>query len=104
MAYGQYEGRTERDPEVRRLFTRESLLSSDWYQARLIVKQQRDITLWKRHSDDLAAGLREYGEANIALAETIRRRQAVAVAVLTRVQRPEYITDLIGTLGAEPSL
>ena len=104
MAYGQHEGRTERDPEVRRLFTRESLLSSDWYQGRLMAKQQRDITLWKRHCDDLAAGLREYGEANLALAETICRRQALAAAELTRVQRPEYITDLIGTLGAEPSL
>ena len=102
MAFGQHEGSTERDPEVRRLFTREALLASDWYRERLTTKQQRDIALWQRHYDDLAKALTEYGEANVALADTIRQRQVIAAAQLARVQRPEYMTELIGTLGAEP--
>ena len=104
MAFGQHEGRTERDPEVRRLFTREALLKSEWYHARLVTKQQREIAVWQRHGEDLARALTEYGEANLALAETIRQRQEIATAELHRVQRPEYITELIGTLGAEPCL
>src|SRR5665213_843606 len=51
MAYGNCEGKTERDPAVRRLFTRESLLASDWYRERLVTKQRRDIALWERHRD-----------------------------------------------------
>ncbi len=104
MAFGQHEGRTERDPEVRQLFTREALLKSEWYHARLVTKQQREIAVWQRHGEDLARALTEYGEANLALAETIRQRQEIATAELHRVQRPEYITELIGTLGAEPCL
>ena len=70
MAFGQHEGRTERNPEVRRLFTREALLASDWYRERLTTKQQRDI----------------------------------AAEQLAHVQQPEYMTELVGTLGAEPFL
>ena len=104
MAFGQHEGRTERAPEVRRLFTREALLASDWYRDRLTTKQQRDIVLWQRHRDDLAKALTEYGEANVALTQTIRQRQIIAAEQLARVQQPEYMTELVGTLGAEPFL
>src|SRR5262249_37414455 len=35
--------------EVRRMFTPEYLLESDWYRERLATKQRRDIALWRRH-------------------------------------------------------
>ncbi|MCX6625293.1 MAG: hypothetical protein NTY38_30380, partial [Acidobacteria bacterium] len=49
MACDQWHGKGVNDPEVRAMFTREALLSSDWYQERLRVKQERDIALWQRH-------------------------------------------------------
>ena len=35
MAYGEYEGMHESDPCILKMFTRESLLASDWYRERL---------------------------------------------------------------------
>ncbi len=49
MAYGDYEGRRENDSCVLKMFTRESLLASDWYKDRLRAKQAIDIALWTRH-------------------------------------------------------
>ena len=40
MAYGQYEGMSINDPELRELFTRENLIKSDWYQQRIEAKQK----------------------------------------------------------------
>ena len=104
MARGNYEGKTEHDPSVRRLFTRESLLASEWYHERLAMKQRRDIALWERHRDYLDAYLKERLNAEPAELESIVSRQQVVADELARVQRPEYLTELIGTLGAEPKL
>ena len=46
MARGDYEGKGAEDPAVRQMFTREALLSSEWYRERLRTKQARDIALW----------------------------------------------------------
>lgn len=90
LAEGQFEGKTEDDPEVRAMFTREALVASDWYQERLRVKQERDVALWQRH----LANLEKCGEGCDRLGEV--RRQ------LTRVQSPDYLAELAGTIGADP--
>jgi hypothetical protein len=38
MAHGEHEGKNLRHPDIRALFTREAMLASDWYQARLDAK------------------------------------------------------------------
>ncbi len=43
MATGSYEGKDVQDPEIRKLFTREYVLESEWYQARLKAKQTVDV-------------------------------------------------------------
>ena len=48
LATGAYEGRDAQHPEVRAMFTRESLLGSEWYRQRLRIKQHRDAALWKQ--------------------------------------------------------
>ena len=104
MAYGKYEGKTERDPDIRRLFTKELLLASDWYRERLLTKQRRDLTLWERHRDYLARYLKERPNADPAVRDAIHHRQQIVITELDRIRRPEYIEDLNGTLGAEPRL
>jgi len=84
MAYGSYEGRDVTDPALRAMFTRESLLSSDWYAARLRAKQTRDIALWKRHVEETGS--------------------EVSKNELARVSTPAYLETLTGTIGAEPCL
>jgi hypothetical protein len=82
MAYGHYEGQSIADPALRAMFTREAVLSSDWYQARLAAKQARDIALWTRHV--AATG------------------SALARERLTWVRSPKYLQSLHGTIGADP--
>ena len=49
MFYDHFEGRGLEHSEIRALFTRENMLSSDWYAERLASKQNVDISLWDRH-------------------------------------------------------
>ena len=103
MAYGHYEGKTERDPEFRKLFTRESLLASDWYRERLETKQKRDIQLWERHQAYLEAYLKDRPNAETVISDIAQRQQIVANELI-RLRSPEYLKALYGTLGTEPRL
>ena len=47
MAFGDFEGKRITDPKVRDLFTRQSLLESDWYRRRLVAKKERDVQHWQ---------------------------------------------------------
>jgi hypothetical protein len=82
MAYGHYEGQSIADPALRAMFTREAVLASDWYQARLVAKQARDVALWTRHV--AATG------------------SAFARDRLAWVRSPKYLQSLHGTIGADP--
>jgi hypothetical protein len=98
MAHGHYEGMSINDAAFRGLFTRESLLASDWYRARLAAKQAVDKALWTRHVNSLEDFQREGAigiDVPTLLAEA-RRQQA-------RVHAPEYLEELVGTIGADPS-
>jgi len=92
MAHGHYHGMTADDEGVRNLFRRDAMLASDWYRRRLRAKQSGDIALWNRHIESLAA-VPEFADR---LDES--RRQ------LARVSSPEYLNELEGTIGADPSL
>lgn len=102
MARGSYEGKTASDPEIRALFTRESLLASDWYRDRLTMKQQRDVALWARHTRNLREFLARVGHQDEANRLGIADRLEHARAELERVSAPEYLATLVGTIGADP--
>ena len=87
---------------TRALFTREALLASDWYAARLKAKQQIDQALWSRHVDYLQRFLKKTSHADEALRLGIRDRLAPARVAAKLVASPEYLEQLRGTLGAEP--
>jgi hypothetical protein len=102
MAHGSFEGRGVDDPCIRRMFTREALLASDWYRERLHVKQDRDSALWTRHVESLeryAASIRAEGlRDEIGACE----RLGYARTQLARVASAEYLEELVGTIGADP--
>jgi hypothetical protein len=102
MAHGQYEGKDAGHAEIRALFTREALLASDWYQERLSIKQQRDIDLWERHVRSLTEFLGRAGHRDEAERLGIGKRLEHACAELERVSTPEYLSSLVGTIGADP--
>jgi phosphoenolpyruvate carboxykinase (diphosphate) len=102
MARGRYEGKDASHPEIRALFTREALLASDWYGERLALKQERDVALWQRHVRSLTEFLARAGHHAEAERLGIAKRQEHARAELERVSAPEYLTALVGTIGADP--
>jgi hypothetical protein len=102
MATGNFEGKTAHHPEIRRLFTRDYLLTSEWYHQRLRTKQQRDTALWQRHVDYLDAFIANPVNADELQRLSVPDRRAHAAAELARSTQPDYLKELIGTLGADP--
>ncbi len=102
MAHGNYDGKTVHDPEVRKLFTLEYLLASDWYQERLTIKQERDRALWERHIAHLKDFQTKVNFHDAVDQLDIEGRIVYAKAELAKVSAPEYLHSLRGTLGADP--
>jgi hypothetical protein len=102
MAHGDFEGKDAAHPEIRALFTRENLLASEWYQERLAIKQRRDIALWERHVRSLEGFLASPGHREEARRLGIPARHEHARAELERVRSREYLSALVGTIGADP--
>jgi hypothetical protein len=98
----EWEGKTIEHPEVRRLFTLENLLASDWYAARLKAKQTIDCRLWRRHVNYLERFLKKESHAEEAARLKIAERLAGARKTLTEVESDHYPVTLAGTIGAEP--
>jgi hypothetical protein len=102
MAQGTYEGQTERDPEVRAMFTRESILGSAWYEERLRTKQERDAALWERHVEYLNGYPAQRRHSDPALDAMIATRRDYACRQLSRAKSDHYLAELNGTIGAQP--
>ena len=97
MAYGSFNGVTEHDEAFRALFTRQSLLTSEWYKKRLAAKQAIDIQLWSRHARAIA----EAPQTNAVDLDALRDAVQSHTALVTS---SAYLADLTGTIGADPSL
>jgi len=102
MLNDSWEGKNLDSPEFRNLFTRKTLLGSDWYHARLVAKQKVDQRLWKRHVDYLNHFLRKPSHEDVAETLKIGERLTRARRMLEQVESPDYLQSLSGTLGAEP--
>ena len=103
MASGAYQGKDLAHADIRALFTRESLLASDWYRERLEIKQQRDIDLAERQVGYLKAFLSADARERCD-PEQLAPCQAQlsrAEAELARVSAPAYRESLWGSLGAD---
>jgi hypothetical protein len=102
MRDGTWEGRNADDPILRDLFTRESLLASDWYRARLEAQRQVDAHLLERHARYLEKFLLRKNYADVAAQLDITGRLERVSARARATRDPGYINGLVGTLGAEP--
>ncbi len=102
MVEDKWEGKTLESPEFRKLFTRESLLASDWYAARLAAKQKVDRQLWLRHVDYLDRFLKRTSHAEEASRLFIADRLKNARKTLEEIESPAYLKKLHGTTGVEP--
>jgi hypothetical protein len=89
-------------PQFRALFTRDSVLASDWYAERLDAKQAAAVA---RATDGLER-LRYFASIPTNAEPTQRLdlpgRIAAAEAELARISSPDYRAGLIGTVGRQP--
>ena len=104
MVHGAYEGMGLDDPSFRKLFDREAVIESNWYRERLRVKQERDTALWHRHIAALEKFQRAGALASTAYDFNVAARASEARARLARVSSPAYLSELRGTIGADPFL
>lgn len=104
MRDGHFGGKSLGDPEIRILFTRESVLASDWYGARLAAKRGVDVRLWQRHVAYLEEFLRKPNYADVAERLGVPVRLEQARARLAAVRAPGYADSLVGMTGAEPAI
>ncbi|MEZ6060032.1 MAG: hypothetical protein R3C19_06700 [Planctomycetaceae bacterium] len=101
MVEGQYKGKGINDPEIRQLFTLESMLDSDWYVERLKTRRQKDQHLWQRHVSYLQSSLKQPELAADAQRMNLPARLQYAQSQLDRVSSSRYLRELHGTLGAD---
>jgi hypothetical protein len=78
MRDDEFEGKDLSHPDIRRLFTREHLLTSDWYAAQLAARQAWNEGLWRRHVAYLESFLTRAGYAEEAQRLGIPARLAMA--------------------------
>ena len=102
MAHGAHEGRDEKHPEVRALFTRENIMGSEWYAARLAAKQQYDMRLWHKHATYLQNFLKKKHYEEEARRLGIAARLDSAWETYHRVKTLDYLVGLRGTIGLQP--
>jgi len=101
MATGEHQGMDVHDPAFRKMFTRDYLLSSDWYHERLARKQRQGIALWQRHVEALKQFIVLPSHAEEAGRMQIEKRLQMAQERLNQVSSPEYLKGLVGTIGAD---
>ncbi len=101
MVDGNYNGKGRNHPDVRAMFTREAVLNSDWYQARLVEKQKRDIAQWTKNVDYIENIISKKNYAETAVRLSLSDRLKEAKARLKEVSSPAYLESLKGTLGVD---
>lgn len=101
MAEGRYQGKTIDDPSLREMFTLDYLLQSEWYKERLVIKQQRDATLWKMNKNYIEQKLDESNESVTELWAELQGQMENAEQMLEWVNSDSYLERLQGTLGAD---
>ena len=97
MANGEYEGMTEKSPEFRAMFTKEALLASDWYKARLETQVKFELRLQNKHKAALEAAMQDKANSDIDLAERLARVEER----IAKVTAAGYVDSLVGTLGGD---
>ena len=104
MRDGTWEGRGPDDPAFRALFTREALLASDWYRARLEAQRAIDLHLLEKQTRYLEKFLTRTNYADVAERLAIVDRLARVKDAARIAREPGYVEKLTGTLGVEPSI
>ncbi len=103
MAHGSWFDKDVHHPDVRHLFSRASMVGSDWYNARIDAKVASERELFRRHVDSLEAFLKREGYEREARRLGIESRLKRARARLKSLNGRQPHTLFDGTLGLDPT-
>ncbi|MCP4507860.1 MAG: hypothetical protein GY826_15890, partial [Fuerstiella sp.] len=101
MAEGTYLGKDIHDPEIRQLFSLESMLQSEWYVERLKTRRQRDQQLWQRHVTYLQTFVSQPEFEPDVERLGLKSRLEKATIRLAEVSSSDYLQQLHGCIGAD---
>jgi phosphoenolpyruvate carboxykinase (diphosphate) len=101
MAYGHYDGKTLDDPELRKLFDRDSMLKSDWYRDRLLNKQLGDIALWQKHLRYLREYLIKWPDLDDKFVSSVHHKIKTAEDNIKYFKSAGYLKSLEGYIGLD---
>lgn len=102
MAFGDHDGLRVDSPEFRSMFTRESVLASDWYRERLEAVQSQSIRRCGKLIHHISATRLRDSTGELSERLGLARIAARARQQLRRVSDPDYLGFLEGSIGAQP--
>ena len=102
MAHGHYNGKSINDKELRKYFTREFVVNSDWYRNRLRLKQQKDVAFYTERIEYFNQFMADPHNAIFIEELQIDEKLEMAKQKLEYYQSTAYFESLIGTIGADP--
>jgi len=101
MATGHYQGMDRHSTEFRKLFDRNTVIQSEWYQARLNKKQNWDLWLWQKHEEELLRFSAATDDPQLLRRLKIEAKLKYVRAEIKRMSSESYLTQLIGTIGSD---
>lgn len=101
MANGEYEGMTLNSPEFRKMFDKEEVLKSDWYNERLDLMQEKSIKLYEKNVQYLEQFIENDLQEDVVI-EKAKENLKDTKEKLAYYKSAQYREDLVGTLGADP--
>lgn len=101
MAYGDYNGKSIDDPEIRKMFTLEHMLASDWYKERLTNKQINDVSLWEKHLGYLNEYIEKWPNLETGVKQKINANIELAEKKIQEFKSVEYLRSLEGYIGLD---
>lgn len=104
MRDGTHEGLQLGDAAFRSMFTRESVLGSPWYRARLEMRRELEVRHWNNIATYLERLLSRPEYSREAERLRLRERRSYARVMLERSRSDQRIAELSGSLGAEPAV
>ncbi|MGH7995135.1 MAG: hypothetical protein ACREFX_02170, partial [Opitutaceae bacterium] len=104
MREGAWEGAGPEDPRCRALFTREALLKSAWYGARLEARQRIESRVLEMQAEYLERFLARPNYADVSEKLEIPARLQRLREALASARSPAHLSQLSGTIGAEPAI
>jgi len=101
MANGNWNGKTLQDPELRRLFDPEYVLSSPWYKQRLTAYANSERARLENAERYLSAFLSAPAGRDQKELTRVERELIQVQKRLEHIAKPSYIDSLAGTIGLD---